>query len=231
MVLVSSFSVYDYSQLREGDLLDESAPVHRGAPERDAYARTKALQEALVAGAVKELGLELTIVRPGLVYGAGHLWNPCLGIDFGRAFVRVGGSHRMPLTFVENCAEALAAAVDYPEAVGAVMNIVDDDLPSRREFTRALRSRDPSPPTVVPVSWRAMRGLASAAWTVNNRLFGGAARLPSFLIPAQVVARFAPLRYSNEHAKQTLGWSPHCGFEEAIERALGDGGGAPAAGP
>ena len=126
----------------------------------------------------------------------------------------------MPLTFVENCADALAAAVDQPQAVGEVINIVDDDLPSRRAFVRALKAREMAAPTVVPVSWPVLRAVASLAWTVNDRLFGGAARLPSFLVPAQVTARFVPLDYSNERAKRTLGWSPRRGFEEALDSAF-----------
>jgi nucleoside-diphosphate-sugar epimerase len=228
LVLVSSFSVYDYSKLQAGDLLDESAPVDGAAPSRDAYAKTKTLQEALAVKAAQRGLFDVTIVRPGIVYGRGKLWNPCLGIDFGPVFVRVGGRSRMPLTFVENCADALGAAVDRREAVGEVINIVDDDLPSRRAFVRALKARDVAAPTVVPVSWPVLRAVASLAWAVNDRLFGGAARLPSFLVPAQVTARFVPLRYSNERAKRWLGWSPRRGFEEALDSVFRNPGQAEA---
>lgn len=223
LVLVSSFSVYDYSTLHKGDLLDESVPVDHDRAGRDAYAVTKSLQEALAARAAKDGRFDLTIVRPGMVYGRGNLWNPCLGIDLGRTFVRVGRRSQMPLTFVENCAEAIALAVERQEAVGEVLNIVDDHLPSRGRFSGVLKGCDASRPAVVPLTWGVTRGVAAVAWAVNICLFGGAARLPSFLVPAQVAARFAPLRYSNERAKRTLGWAPRYGFEEAIQRSLPNG--------
>lgn len=222
LVLVSSFSVYDYHRLAAGDLLDETSPVEARPLDRDDYAQTKLLQEELVWHFADEGRGRITVVRPGLVYGRDNLWHACLGAEMGEAFLRIGGSGRMPLTYVENCAGAIVAAAERDEAVGQVVNVVDDDQPTRRRFIRALLAHDPAPPKVVPVSWRGLRALAGLAWWVDQRLLGGRALLPGLLVPVRLDARFGPLRYSNDRAKGLLGWTTTYGWEEAVARSAGD---------
>lgn len=220
LVAISTFSVYDYLELPQGALLDENAPIEDEPDDRDGYAQTKLIQEKLVREFQKHNSGQVTIIRPGMVYGPDNLWNPCLGAEFGSRFLRIGSSGRMPLTYVENCAEAIVMAAVKNEAIGQTINIVDDNLPTKRGFAQALLQKDPSPPKVVPVNWGFMRLLAGTAWFVNQKFLQGQARLPGLLVPAKLHGRFRPHRYSNQRAKQLLGWSPRYALDEAIARSL-----------
>lgn len=224
LVHISTFSVYDYMRIREWSVVDEEAPVERDAFDRDGYAHTKLVQEHLVRDAARQHGWALTIVRPGIIYGKDNLFNCNLGMQPSkRLWVRTGAWGRQPLTYVENCAEAIVLCVEKPEAVGQTFNVVDDGLPSQRRFMNALRRREKRKPFVLPVSWTVMRMLARSAWLTNKLLLGSRAKVPSILVPCRLHARIKPLRYTNRKIKDVLGWRPRYGLEEAIDRSLADG--------
>lgn len=220
LVLVSSFSVYDHRRPPRGVAFDESVPLAADPLVRDDYARTKLLQEELVSRFAVDGG-RVTVVRPGIVYGRGELWHACLGAGLGGAFLLVGPRGRMPLTYVENAAAAIVLAATVDRAVGQTVNIVDDDQPTRDTFARFVGDHDPDPPRLVPVPWPVLRGLATLAWAVRERLVGGQAQLPGLLVPARLEARFGSRRYSNDRARRVLGWVPVHRWDTAVLRSLG----------
>ena len=127
LVLASSFSVYDWSAIR-GTLTEES-PLESGADlyERDGYAVAKAWQERVVRRAAVDTGWELTVLRPGFIWGAGNADLACLGQRLGPVHLVFGASTRIPLTHVSNCADLFATAAEDPRAIGETFNVVDDD--------------------------------------------------------------------------------------------------------
>ena len=215
MVLVSTFSVYDYAALAPGSTLDENSPIEADALHRDAYAETKLWQERLV----KEAGIDLTIIRPGAVFGVGKLWDGGFLSTVGdRVGIAVGPGVAQKLTYVDNCAEAIVLSAEVDAAIGETLNIVDDALPSQRAYASAMRAAGFDLPPSVPVPYRLVSLLAKAAALVNTKLLGGGAKYPEFLVPERLDARFKPLSYSNQRAKDVLGWTPKIGLAEALER-------------
>jgi nucleoside-diphosphate-sugar epimerase len=195
--------------------------VEADAFERDGYAHTKLVQEKLVRDHAAATGCKLTILRPGIIFGPDNLFNCNLGMQPSKKlWIRTGAWGRQPLTYVENCAEAIVMSAEKDEAVGQLFNVVDDDLPSQRRYMNALRRREPRKPWVLPVSWTIMRLLARSAALTNKLLLRNQAKIPSLFVPCRLHARIKPLRYSNRKIKQTLGWSPRYGLEEAIDRSL-----------
>ena len=62
-------------------------------------------------------GLPCTIVRPGIVIGPGKKAMPgFVGIDTFGFFMHMGGGSRLPLTYVDNCADAIVLAGLVPES-------------------------------------------------------------------------------------------------------------------
>ena len=51
-----------------------------------------------------------------------------MGIDTFGFFIHLGGSNQLPLTDVDNCAEAVVLAGLKPGVDGEIFNVVDDDL-------------------------------------------------------------------------------------------------------
>jgi len=140
-VNVSSFAVYTNRHKSQGRLLDESCPVESKAELRfDAYTYAKVKQDEIVAEYGRNHGIPYVIVRPGYVYGLGHeaITNR-VGIDTFGIFLHLGGSNRIPFTYVDNCAEGIAMAGLKSGTDGEVFNIVDDDLPSSRRFLRMYK--------------------------------------------------------------------------------------------
>ncbi len=219
LISISSFSVYDYSQASDGNTLDESCPIETSPRLRDAYAQTKLMQEKLVREFASLPHTAVTILRPGMIYGREVLWNACHGAGLGSLWLLIGASGLMPVTYVENCADAIVAAVEAKAAVDTTLNIVDDELPTRKNYTDILVKYSPNPPKIVPVSWLLLRGIAQVFWFVNQRLLGGMLKLPGLLVPSRLDARLKPLTYSNKQAKEILDWYPRYSWQEALERS------------
>ena len=191
-------------------------------PQRDSYARAKLMQEERVRQFERDQGARVTVLRAGVVYGRDHLWNPRLGVALRpNLWLRIGNRAQIPLTYVENCAEAIVRAAEREEAIGRTLHIVDDDPPTQRTYADAVAKRMVPRPRMIPISWSLMRALARLAWELDRRLLGGRLALPGVLVPARLHARFKPLRYSNERARRTLDWSPRYSLAAALDRSCG----------
>src|SRR5216110_1188564 len=111
-VNVSSFAVYSNLSLKHGALLDETCPLEDAPQERfDPYGFGKLKQEELVKEYGIKYELPYVILRPGYVFGPGKReLNGRVGNKTFGLFVQVSGAQSLPLTFVDNCAEAIVLA-------------------------------------------------------------------------------------------------------------------------
>jgi nucleoside-diphosphate-sugar epimerase len=221
IVGISTFSIYDYSRIASHSKLDETSPVIGDtAFDRDYYAQTKLIQERLLLDQ-KHAGWQVTILRPGVIYGKDNTWTARLGAGgSGRWWIRMGALARLPLTYVENCAEAIVLAAENDSAVGKILNVVDDNPPTQHQYARALRRRMLFKSRTIFIPWPIIRLLGICAMATNKILFRGHAKLPSVLIPSRLEARFKPLRFDNRQIKQTLNWTPRYGLAEALDRSF-----------
>src|SRR6185295_6704019 len=123
LVLCSSFSVYDYSSTR--GTLDEGSPLHQ-PPDvytRDGYTISKWWQERVARSFAEKHGWDLTVLRPGFIWGRDHGYLAALGQQFGRHHLVIGPLTRMPMTHVENCADVFALAAADPRARAKILNV------------------------------------------------------------------------------------------------------------
>jgi nucleoside-diphosphate-sugar epimerase len=217
-VNVSSFAVYSNRKMERGAVLDENCPLEDAPQARhDAYGFGKSKQEEIVReyGATKHL--PYVILRPGAVFGGG---NPSLsgrvGINTFGFFMHLGGSNRLPLTFVDNCAEAIVLAGLKPGVDGEVFNIVDDELPTSSEFLHAYRQR------VKPFSsLRVPYPLAyafSLLWEKYSEWSQG--QLPPVFNRRRCAAEWKGNRYSNQKLREKLNWQPRVGMNDAMTAFL-----------
>src|SRR5208283_5546268 len=123
------------------NILDESCPVEPYPEMRgDAYCYAKVKQDELVISYGRQFGIPYVIVRPGIVYGPGkEAISGRVGIDTFGFFLHLGGSNTIPLTYVDNCAAAIVLAGLVKGVDGEAFNVVDDDLPSSRQFLRRYK--------------------------------------------------------------------------------------------
>jgi nucleoside-diphosphate-sugar epimerase len=214
-VNVSSFSVYSNTQTPRGQLLDESCPVESNPEDRgDAYTYGKVKQDGIVTE-YGRIGIPYVIVRPGVVYGPGNeaITNR-VGIGTFGIFLHLGGSNTIPLTYVDNCAEAIVLAGLKSGVEGEIFNVVDDDLPSSRRFLRLYKKNVKHFKSVyVP---HAASYLLCCLWEKYSAWSEG--QLPPTFNWKGWHAFWKKTRYSNAKLKRRLDWTQKVSSSEALIR-------------
>ncbi len=215
-VNVSSFAVYSNLKLRRGALLDETCGLEDNLEERhDAYVYAKLKQDELVEEYHRKYQLKHVTVRPPFVIGPGKRGIPgAVGIDTFGVFFHLGGGNRLPLTYVDNCADAIALAGLVPGVEGQVFNVVDDDLPTSRSFLRQYK-KNVRRLRSVPIPYRVFY-LLCCLWERYSRYSEG--QLPPVFNRRDCSFCWKGHRYSNGKLKKLLGWKPQVSMDEALQR-------------
>lgn len=232
LILISSLSVYGYAALPDGCQLDETTPTEPDTQQRDAYCRAKLAQEAVVLKAAQRQGLMVSVLRPGMIYGAGRWWSTRLGVRIGPLALVPGGRAALPLCHVANAAMAAVLAAERDSVQSdvfvladpagkcgglEVINLIDDVQPTQATYLRALRKTVPSmPAVVVRLPWGVMRRLAATVSLASLFVPAIQSRLPGWLRPASLHARCKPLRFSNCRLQDRLGWTQTLTWQDAI---------------
>lgn len=214
-VNVSSFAVYSTLGMKRGALLEESAPLETEPVQRqDPYGYAKLKQEQIVKLYHENSGVPYVVLRPGAVYGPGKAsLSGRIGIDTFGVFLHMGGSKRLPLTYVDNCAEAIVLAGLVEGIDGHAFNVVDDDQPTSGQFLSLYKRhvrRFASIRVPYPVAY-----FLSAAWEDYSERSKG--QLPRRFNRRRCSAEWKALRYSNEKLRRMVGWTPHVTFEEGCQ--------------
>src|SRR5439155_25423795 len=217
-VNVSSFSVYSNRNKAHRRVLDESCPIETEPAERsDPYMFGKTRQDEIVVEYGEKYHIPYVTVRPGYVYGPGNetITNR-VGIGTFGVFLHLGGSNTIPLTYVDNCAEAIVLAGLRAGVDGEVFNVVDDELMTGRQFLKAYKKKMKSFRSI-RIPYFAGHGLCStwekySKWSKNQ--------LPPVFNRRRCAAEWKGNRYSNQKLKDRLGWKPRISMEQAMKSFL-----------
>jgi nucleoside-diphosphate-sugar epimerase len=215
-VNVSSFAVYSNWKLRRGALLDESCeteafPLERSEP----YMYAKLKQDALVLEYARNHGLNYVMVRPGAVYGPGaNQLTARVGIDTFGFFLHLGGGNRIPLTYVDNCAEAIVLAGLRSGVDGEVFNVVDDDLPTSRQFLRSY-CKNAKAIRALPVPYPVFYAFC---WLWERYARWSKGQLPPVFNRRRCAAYWKGNEYSSRKLKELVGWQPAVPYAVASSR-------------
>ncbi len=216
LVLASSFSVYDWRGAPAE--LCEDSPLDLDGVGRDGYAIAKIRQEQLVRAAAEKYGWELTILRPGAIWGPKAQCPPIIGQSVGPLHFVVAGSRMLPLTHVENCADAFAAVVGNAKAIGQTFNVVDEpQISAWRTMGQYLR-RSGRGGIRIPVSYGTASSVIRLAYMFGKPVLGR--RMPSILTPRRFEARFKPMRFASGKLQRLLGWAQRLTYDECVERTF-----------
>ncbi len=210
----SSFAVYGVGSLPPGATVDESTPLETDRRSADDYAHAKLRQEELVRAAAAAQGFELVVVRPGVVYGpGGGGLSRRIGIRQGRFILAMGGRNLLPLSYVDNCAEAMVLVGSHPDGAGQTVNILDDDLISAREFLHRYR-REAEPLRALSVPKPVTRGLARTVEWYHHRSRG---QMPAAITSHMYRTQWAGNAFDNTRLK-SLGWRQTVPTDEGLAR-------------
>lgn len=213
---VSSFSVYSNWNLPRRKTLDETCELEREPLSRaEPYMYAKLKQDELLLEYSGKHGIPYVIVRPGAVYGPGaSQLTARVGIDTFGFFLHLGGSNRVPLTYVDNCASAIVRAGLVQGVDGEAFNVVDDDLPTSRQFLRLFKKHGENFRSLYVPYW-AFYGF-SWLWEAYSRWSAG--QMPPVFNRRRCATYWKGNRYSNRKLKELVGWAPEVPFREASSR-------------
>lgn len=214
---VSSFAVYSNYKIRRGGVLDETCPVDRDYMERyDAYSYGKIKQDDIVLEYAIKYGIPYTILRPGVVFGPGRKGSILgrSGVDTFGFFMHVTGRHRIPLTYVDNCAEAIMLAGIVDGINGEIFNIVDDNLPTSGTLLKAVKRNLGSFFSIrVPYY---IYYCFCFLWEKYSKWSHG--QLQPVFNRKRCATYHKGNSYSNKKLKRMLGWKPEVPMDEALSR-------------
>jgi nucleoside-diphosphate-sugar epimerase len=216
VVLVSSFGVYGTATMARGALVDEYTPFEPDPARRDLYSQAKLRQERLFREYHERHGFPLVVVRPGVIYGPGGTpISSRVGLSVAGLFLHLGGRNLLPLTYVDNCAEAIVVAGERGATDAHAYNVVDDDLPTCADYlrqyqreVRALRAVGLPYPVSQALSWLCER--------YHERSQG---QLPAFFTRYRTATTWGGNRFSNAKLK-SLGWQPIVSTDEGLRRTF-----------
>ena len=188
---------------------DENCPTVTEYP----YALSKYLGEQAAFHWMKVYGLSVNSIRIFNAYGTRSRTSGAYGAVFG-VFLNMGLRNLLPLTYVENCADAILAAGENGKN-GEVYNIVDDDLPTCTEYLREYKKYVRDVPAL-PVPYGAAQ-LLSRGVSWYSKMSKG--QLPAILTPYRTAASWKGNRFDNAKMK-SLGWKPLVPTKEGIARTM-----------
>jgi nucleoside-diphosphate-sugar epimerase len=213
-VNVSSFAVYANDHNPRRGVLDESGPIEvRPELRGEAYCYAKVKQDEMLIEYGKRFRIPYVIVRPGHVFGPGNqAITGRVGIGTFGLFLHLGGFNRIPFTYVDNCADAIVLSGLTKDIDGEIFNVVDDELPSSREFLRLYKRHVRQFPSLyLP---HAVSYMLCYAWERYSNWSDG--QLPPVFNRRRWRNNWKKTGYTNQKLKERLGWRPKVRMADAL---------------
>lgn len=207
VVIASSIAVH--GPVAEGEVTEETPLRAIGDP----YGDTKLLAEMRAREVADELGVELVVLRPTMIYGprsSDWTLKPLQAISRGLPAVIGKGDALLDAVYVEDVARAFVLAARVPEAAGETFLIGGETTDWNsffghyaRLYGRPLR-RLPAAP---------IKAGARAAAAVTRALTGR-----PVVIPEMIDVMTGHATFSHRKAAEVLGYRPRVGLEEGMRR-------------
>lgn len=214
IVYVSSTAIHGFGSKYR---MDENSPInHHHFP----YARSKQVAEDLLYHFAKQHPIEITVIRPGNVFGPrDHTFMQKYldAILAGKAAVINGGKAMTCPTYVENLADAIALVCIHPNASGESFIITDGlDIDWNRFNTKILNALHyyntlPSYPFKLAYAFGFVLECMYKLVKAKN---------------APLITRYRVQNggldyiFSIEKAKALLGFTPKIGLEDALSKTI-----------
>lgn len=217
LVHISSVAVYGKPATTE--------PVHEdyaaGPPGRwNYYRRSKLEAERIVWQRQQSSTLQVTVLRPAMMYGPADrgLLGRVIPLLRQRKAVFVGDPQvTIPLIHVRDVARISVIAVTSLRAIGEAFNVVSDERISQETFFNTIASLVGAPAVRRRVPYRVAytAGFAAELWghLLRSDLAPPVTRYRVFLIGHQ-------REYATDKARNTLGWQPQVKFQDGVREAV-----------
>lgn len=194
-IFLSSIGVNGISNTKPFTVADTPAPV-------DAYAASKFAAEQGLKQITAGSGMELVIIRPPLVYGAGAPGNIYKLVTLARKNLPLplgAVRNKRSLVALDNLVDLIVTCIEHPKAANQTFLVSDDHDVSTTELLQMMTRAAGKTPWLMPVplSWLKLAAKLTGKQAVIDRLCGN-------------------LQVDISHTKDTLGWTPPVSVEEGI---------------
>jgi nucleoside-diphosphate-sugar epimerase len=201
-VFISSIKVNGEATVPGGPFTADDTP----APE-DAYGVSKAEAESKLKQLAQETGMEVTIIRPPLIYGPGVKGNFASLMNWVRQGVPLplGGvtQNRRSLVGLDNLVDLILVCADHPKAANQTFLISDGEDLSTTELLKKIGN--------------AFGGSARLLWVP-----AGAISFMAGLVGKKVISQrlLGSLQVDMHKTCQLLDWKPSVAMDEGLRRAM-----------
>lgn len=213
LIFLSASDVYGFPGRAT---LETEKPAPRGLP----YVDTKIEGESLVWNHSKKVGLPVTILRPGTVYGprSRALVQPIVRSLLGRkGYLIDQGKHLAGLCYVGNLVDAMLLAGDSAAAVGQAYNITDGSQVTWAEFINAMADAIQMPhPERSYSHWQAYA--MASLWESYFSLLGRNDRPRITRLGVELMG--TDQNFPIDKARSQLGYRPRVAFADGIKATV-----------
>jgi len=193
--------------MKNREVVDESAPL--ALDHSSTYPRTKAEAEKRAAEMAKKFDLELSIVRPSMIYGPGYgIWSTGMfqNILEGKpVFLGNGSTHYHPV-YIDDVVDAIILCAKHPDAAGESFNI-SAEITTWREFMSHYGQLCDKKPKGLPL--------------IVARLMAFANKIPGIKTPIDqgfIEMANSCKQFPTKKASDILGWEPKVTLKEGLKR-------------
>lgn len=201
-VFISSIKVNGEATAPDRPFTADDAP----APE-DAYGQSKAEAEVQLKQVAQETGMEVTIIRPPLIYGPGVKGNFASLISWVRRGMPLPlgcvTHNRRSLVGLDNLVDLILVCVDHPKAANQTFLISDGEDLSTTELLRKIGN--------------ALRRPARLLWVP-----AGVISIMAGLVGKKVISQrlLGSLQVDIHKTCELLDWKPSVGVDEGLRMAV-----------
>ncbi len=213
IVHISSLAIYGVDQ--DGVTISEDSPYESESNARGHYSRSKLAADRVAVWEAQH-GAPVVVLRPGLLYGPGKR-PPLARQSFSRGGYKLllaRPEYPLPMTYVDNVADAVWLALTVPGIEGRAYTIVDANVP-QREYVALYQA-------AAEEHWKAVYlpvpAVAAAARLAERIL--GLARRRSPVTYYQVRRATDRAWFDCTRAHQELGWQPAVDVGEGLRRTF-----------
>jgi 2-alkyl-3-oxoalkanoate reductase len=213
IIYLSSIAVYG-RVTEAAPMIDEATTLDPSPEKRDAYSRTKIAAEQAAVAIAQRTRAPLTIMRPGIVHGAGRVPPPSLvGFSVGRTHVAFAQPEwHFPLVYVENLVDAIIAAAELPATTGIEdFNIVDDDALTLAKYHDVRNAVEHS--RTVFLSPNPVLAAAAVFGPVARAVTPAGSGFSTYQMGRSLQDRV----YDTKKIRAALNWSPRVSLADALE--------------
>jgi nucleoside-diphosphate-sugar epimerase len=187
------------------------------------YSSTKVEAEKLARRVAREVGVELVIVRPTIVYGPGDT-NGML--DKTARMIRAGtyllvgrGDNTLHHTFVSDIVDGIELAARSPNAAGDDFILAGPETTTLRKFSETVARVVGRKLPRLHIPLGVARAVASAVDVATYRGLAFAEREPP-INNEKLDVMTVSIAFDPAKARALLGYAPRIGYDEGIRRAL-----------